>query len=60
MHLSDIDYDLPEELIAQHPVEPRDSARLFDATRGFAHRRVSDLADLVGEGDLLVINETRV
>jgi S-adenosylmethionine:tRNA ribosyltransferase-isomerase len=60
VHLSDIDYELPEELIAQHPVEPRDSARLFDATRGFSHRRVSELADLVGEGDLLVINETRV
>ena len=60
MRLSDIDYDLPEELIAQHPVEPRDSARLFDATGPFAHRLVSDLADLVGEGDLLVINETRV
>ena len=60
MRLSDIDYELPEELIAQHPVEPRDSARLFDATNGFAHRRVSDLVDLVGEGDLLVINETRV
>ncbi len=60
MRLSDIDYDLPEELIAQHPVEPRDFARLFDASCGFVHRRVSDLAELVGEGDLLVINETRV
>ena len=64
MRLSDIDYDLPEELIAQHPVEPRDSARLLDATTlgtsGLAHRRVSDLVDLVREGDLLVVNETRV
>ncbi|MFM8388477.1 MAG: tRNA preQ1(34) S-adenosylmethionine ribosyltransferase-isomerase QueA [Actinomycetota bacterium] len=60
MHLSDIDYELPGELIAQHPVEPRDSARLFDATSAFVHRRVSDLSALVGEGDLLVVNETRV
>jgi len=60
VHLSDIDYELPGELIAQHPVEPRDSARLFDATNGFVHRRVSDLSALVSEGDLLVINETRV
>jgi S-adenosylmethionine:tRNA ribosyltransferase-isomerase len=60
VQLSDIDYRLPDELIAQHPVEPRDSARLFDATGQFVHRHVSDLVDLVREGDLFVINETRV
>lgn len=60
MQLSDIDYHLPEELIAQHPVEPRDSARLLVALDGIEHRRVSDLVDHVGEGDLLVVNETRV
>ena len=60
MRLSDIDYELPEELIAQHPVEPRDSARLLVALDGIDHRRVSDLVDYVGEGDVIVINETRV
>ena len=63
MHLSDIDYELPEELIAQTPAEPRDSARLLVASgggRSIAHRRVSDLVEYVGDGDLLVINETRV
>lgn len=60
MQLSDIDYLLPEELIAQHPVEPRDSARLLVALGGIAHRHVSDLVDYVGEGDVIVINETRV
>lgn len=60
MHISDIGYELPAELVAQQPVEPRDSARLLDATNGFVHRRVSDLAGVVGEGDLLVVNETRV
>ena len=60
MQLSDIDYELPEELIAQHPVEPRDSARLFVALDGVEHRRVSDLVDYVAEGDVIVINETRV
>lgn len=60
MQLSDIDYHLPEELIAQHPVEPRDSARLLVALGGIEHRRVTDLVDHVGEGDLLVVNETRV
>ena len=60
MRLSDIDYDLPEELIAQHPVEPRDSARLLVALDGIAHHRVADLVDVVTEGDVIVINETRV
>jgi S-adenosylmethionine:tRNA ribosyltransferase-isomerase len=60
VQLSDIDYHLPEELIAQHPVEPRDSARLLVALGGIEHRRVTDLVDHVGEGDLLVVNETRV
>lgn len=60
MRLSDIDYDLPEELIAQHPVEPRDSARLLVALDGIAHHRVADLVDFVTEGDVIVINETRV
>lgn len=60
MRLSDIDYDLPGELIAQHPVEPRDSARLLVALDGIAHHRVADLVDFVTEGDVIVINETRV
>jgi len=60
VRLSDIDYDLPEELIAQHPVEPRDSARLLVALDGIAHHRVADLVDFVTEGDVIVINETRV
>lgn len=62
MRLDDFDYDLPEERIAQVPVEPRDSARLL-VDRGSAapeHRRVSDLRDLLGPGDLLVINDSRV
>lgn len=60
MRLADIDYHLPEELIAQQPADPRDSARLLVALDGIAHRRVSDLVDYVGEGDVLVVNETRV
>lgn len=60
MRLSDIDYDLPEELIAQHPAEPRDSARLLVALDDIAHHRVADLVDFVTEGDVIVINETRV
>ena len=62
MHLDDFDYELPEELIAQVPVEPRDAARLL-VDRGAAppeHRHVRDLDSLLGDGDLLVVNDTRV
>lgn len=62
MRLSDIDYDLPEDLIAQKPVEPRDSARLLVDVGGgpVRHLQVSDLPDLLGPGDVLVVNDTRV
>lgn len=57
------DYDLPPEAIAQHPIEPRDAARLLvDAGPGAppTHRHVRDLPELVGPGDLVVVNDTRV
>ncbi|HEV8113414.1 MAG TPA: tRNA preQ1(34) S-adenosylmethionine ribosyltransferase-isomerase QueA [Planctomycetota bacterium] len=63
MKVSDFDFELPEERIAQHPVEPRDSARLLvhdvarDATR---HLFVRDLVDVLAAEDLLVVNDTRV
>ena len=63
MRTSDFDYDLPPELIAQQPVEPRDSARLLLVSRGtgaLAHRHVRDLPALLRPGDLLVLNDTRV
>ncbi len=62
MRLSDFDYELPPERIAQTPVEPRDSARLLVdcGTADPDHRHVRDLADLLRPGDLLVLNETRV
>ena len=62
MHLSDIDYELPEKLIAQHPVEPRDSARLLVATSPdyVEHKHVTDLVDMLEPGDVLVVNDTRV
>ncbi len=62
METSQLDYDLPPELIAQHPVERRDASRLlvYDRQRReVRHRVVSDLPDeLVGE--LVVVNDTRV
>ena len=57
------DYDLPEELIAQNPADPRDSSRLLVLRRGFEsfeHRRFRDLTDLLRPEDLLVLNDTRV
>ncbi len=61
MHISDFDYDLPEDLIAQEPLEPRDSARLLvDGGDHLHHRHVRDLVDLVAPGDVVVVNDTRV
>ena len=60
---SDFYYDLPEELIAQTPVEPRDSSRLlvFDrASDKISHKHFRDVYDLLNKGDLLVINTTKV
>ena len=56
-------YDLPEELIAQTPVEPRDASRLLVYDRkadAITHAHFRDLPDFLREGDLLVINNTRV
>jgi S-adenosylmethionine:tRNA ribosyltransferase-isomerase len=56
-------YELPPDRIAQRPIEPRDAARLL-LDRGPAdppeHRHVRDLPSLLGAGDLLVVNDTRV
>jgi S-adenosylmethionine:tRNA ribosyltransferase-isomerase len=62
MRLADFDFDLPRELIADKPAEPRDAARLLvvPATGDFADRRIADLPDLLRPGDLLVSNDTKV
>jgi S-adenosylmethionine:tRNA ribosyltransferase-isomerase len=60
--LSDFDFPLPEELIAQAPVTPRDASRLLvlPPDGPLAHRAFSELAGLLAPGDLLVFNDTRV
>lgn len=61
--LETYNYDLPEELIAQTPVEPRDSSRLlvFDRkTKQISHKIFRDIYDYLQAGDVLVINNTRV
>ncbi|WP_137151781.1 tRNA preQ1(34) S-adenosylmethionine ribosyltransferase-isomerase QueA [Devosia sp. FKR38] len=62
MLVSDFDFTLPEELIALHPVEPRDSARLLlvDPKQGLSDKHVPDLVHLLRAGDVLVVNDTRV
>ncbi len=63
MKLSDFDYYLPQELIAQEPAEKRDESRLMVVPKDggpFEHRRFRDLVDYTRAGDVLVINETKV
>lgn len=63
MKLSDFSFDLPPELIAQAPVEPRDQARLFVYDRlsdSVRHLRVADLPDVLPAGTTLVANNSRV
>ncbi len=61
MELSDFDYHLPKHLIAQRPVQPRDSSRLMVLGRNdIEHRAFSDLPEYLQEGDVLVINDSRV
>lgn len=63
MKTADLDYNLPEELIAQQPAEPRDSGRLlaYDPGSGsIDHQRLRDLPELLQPGDLMVYNDSRV
>jgi S-adenosylmethionine:tRNA ribosyltransferase-isomerase len=55
------DYELPESRIARHPLSERDQARLLVLDEGgLQHRRVADLSELIPEGALVVVNDTRV
>lgn len=63
MLTSEFDFTLPDDLIAQHPVEPRDQSRLMVVRRRegrWEHRRFAELPDLLDAGDILVRNDTRV
>jgi S-adenosylmethionine:tRNA ribosyltransferase-isomerase len=60
---SDFDYQLPQELIAQTPVEPRDHSRLMVVSRAdgsIQHRRFYDLPEYLRKGDVLTFNDSRV
>src|SRR5437867_9217257 len=63
MKLSDFDYSLPPNLITQHPVEPRDAARLLVVDRStgrLEHRVFRDLPEYLQPADVMVVNNTRV
>jgi S-adenosylmethionine:tRNA ribosyltransferase-isomerase len=63
LRISDFDYDLPQELIAQTPIEPRDASRLLvvhRASQTFEHRHFRDIGGYLRPGDLLIANQSRV
>lgn len=63
MRLSDFDYHLPPELIAQQPMEPRDASRLLVLRKGdglMAHRHFRDIVKYLNANDILLLNRTRV
>jgi len=60
MRTDDFDFELPATLIAQHPVTPRDAARLLVVGETLQDRTLRDLPELLRPGDLLVVNDTRV
>ena len=63
MKTSDFDYNLPEELIAQTPIEPRDHSRMLvynRADQSIQHLHFYDLPRFLKKGDVLVVNETKV
>src|SRR5581483_2130331 len=63
MKASELEYELPPELVAQHPAERRDESRLLVYSRASGevrHRRFHDLPAELPEGTLVVVNDTRV
>jgi len=63
MRIEEFDYFLPKEMIAQHPEEERTSSRLLvfnRATNAIEHKRFYDITDYFHEGDLLVLNDSKV
>jgi len=60
MDINEFDYALPEELIAQKPVRPRDSSRLMVVRENIVHKKFSEVLNYFNSGDVLVVNETKV
>ncbi|MDF2655096.1 MAG: queA [Bacillota bacterium] len=63
MHINDFDYNLPEELIAQHPADKRDESRLMVIDRNtgeLAHKHFYDILEYLNPGDCMVMNNSKV
>ncbi len=63
MRTDDFDYNLPPELIAQKPIEPRDNSRLLvlnRQTQNIEHRHFTDILDYLQAGDVMIFNDSRV
>lgn len=63
MKTSDFSFDLPQELIAQTPIQQRDASRLLVLDKGsgaWTHRHFYDLPDYLRPGDCLILNNSRV
>ena len=60
MRVLDFDFTLPQELIAQEPVSPRDSGRLLHIADNITDKKVIDLPSLLNPGDIMVFNDTKV
>lgn len=63
MELSDFDYTIPDNQIAQHPLKERDSSKLFVIRRDsgtFEHSNFKNIIDYLQPGDLLILNDTKV
>ena len=60
MDISNFDYDLPKDSIAQFPLSQRDESKLLVATKAVEHMHTRDFPSLLGPGDVVVLNETRV
>ena len=63
MNTKDFYYELPQELIAQHPLENREKSRLMCMSRKsgeISHKKFEDIINFLHGGDCLVLNDTRV
>jgi S-adenosylmethionine:tRNA ribosyltransferase-isomerase len=60
MKVSDFDFDLPDDRIATHPVEPRDACKLLQVSKFFFDFEFHQLPDLLNAGDILVLNDSKV
>lgn len=63
MNVADFDYDLPEDLIAQTPIEPRDHSKLMivdPISKSITHHQFYDIVDYINPSDVLVVNQSRV